>query len=245
MKVTATELKNNLGKYLKIAANEDVIITRNGKKVAHLYRHDPDDKKRFSIREGSAAYSSLEPVKATYDEFLRLVENSVNRYEYINGVIYLLASPTHNHQLISTNILQAFFQWFKDKKCKPFHAPYDIRIKIDEDINIVQPDILVICDDDKVDEKGKYQGIPSLVVEILSPSSKSRDMIQKLELYMSGGVEEYWIVDIEKSEIYVYTFECRELKNMSIYRKNDSVESMLYDGLNIDMNEIFKSDNYS
>src|SRR5690554_1858130 len=104
MKVTATEIKNNLGKYLKISANEDIIITKNGHEIACLSKYNPDMKKGFCVREGSAAYSSLEPLKATYDVYLRLVQDSINRYEYINGVIYLLASPTHNHQLISSRL---------------------------------------------------------------------------------------------------------------------------------------------
>jgi Uma2 family endonuclease len=68
----------------------------------------------------------------------------------------------------------------------------------------VQRDILVICDEEKVDSKGKYHGIPTLAIEVLSPSIKSKDMSTKLELYMKGGVNEFWLVDMEEKEVYIY-----------------------------------------
>jgi Uma2 family endonuclease len=240
MKATATEVQNNFGKYLKFSLNEDVVITRNGKEIACLSKHDPDAKNRFLIREGSAAYSYEEPIKATYEEFQRLVENSRNQYEYINGIIYLMASPSHQHQVVNSRIYVSFFNWFNGKKCKPLFAPYDVNIPIGEENNTVQPDILVICDEEKVDSKGKYQGIPTLVVEVLSPSTKSKDMSTKLELYMKGGVDEFWIIDMEEKKVYIYTFRNKEIFKYSVYRDSDIAHSLLYEGLKINTEEIFK-----
>lgn len=239
MKATATQLKNNLGKYLKISENEDVIISKNGKQIACLSKYDSDAQNKFLICEASAAYSSYEMMKATYEEYQRLVEDSTNRYEYINGIIYLLASPTHGHQDISSKINGIFYNWFKGKKCRPFYAPYDVNIKIGEENNMVQPDILVICDIENVDSKGKYQGIPSLVIEILSPSTKRKDMLAKLELYMKGGVNEFWIVDGEKSQVIVYTFENKDIRDSSVYKGTDTVQSKYYNGLDVKLEDIF------
>lgn len=130
MRATTTEVQNNFGKYLKFSLNEDVIITKNGKEIACLSKYDPDKKNGLLIQEGSAAYSFEEPLKATYEEFLRLVENSRNQYEYINGIIYLLASPSHQHQVVSSRVYVRFSNWFNGKKCQPLFAPYDINISI-------------------------------------------------------------------------------------------------------------------
>jgi len=86
---------------------------------------------------------------------------------------------------------------------------------------------------------GKYRGIPSLVVEVLSSSTKSKDMSTKLELYMKGGVGEYWIVDSEEKGIYIYTFRNREILKYSVYSIGKTARSLLYEGLEICLEEIF------
>lgn len=240
MKATTTEVQNNFGKYLKLSLNEDIIITKNGKEIACLSKYDPDSKNRLIICEGSAAYSYEKPVKATYEEFTRLVEDSRNQYEYINGVIYLLASPSHYHQVVTSRIYVRFFNWFNGKKCQPLFAPYDVNISIAGENNTVQPDILVICDEENVDSMGKYRGIPSLVVEVLSSSTKSKDMLTKLELYMKGGVGEYWLVDLEEKGVYIYTFRNREILKYSPYCFGKSARSSLYEGLEVCLEDIFK-----
>jgi prevent-host-death family protein len=239
VKATATEVKNNLGKYLKISKNEDVIITKNGKEIACLSKYDPDARNKYLICESSSVYTSGPFIRGTYEEYTRLVEDSRNRYEYINGVIYLLASPTHNHQLVSSRINGVFFNWFKGKKCKSFYAPYDVNIPIDKAKNTVQPDILVICDNENVDEKGRYHGIPALVVEVLSPSTKNKDMVAKLELYMKGGVGEFWIVDPESQEVLVYTFKDKNIDRVRAYKGRDTVQSAYFKGLNIKHEDMF------
>lgn len=240
MRATATEVKNNFGRYLKISANEEIIITKNGKDIACLNKYNPDAKNKFLVCEGSAAYSSLEPFKASYDEYLRLVEDSTNRYEYINGTIYLLASPSHFHQSVLSNLHVRFYNWFEDKKCRSLFAPYDVNIQVGEDKNTVQPDILVICDEEKVDEKGRYHGVPSLIVEVLSPSTKSKDMIVKLELYMKGGVDEFWMIDVEERYVYVYSFNDKKIDHLYASKRNETVKSIRFKGLEINVDDMFK-----
>lgn len=90
----------------------------------------------------------------------------------------------------------------------PSHTPFDVTFfKEENNICVVQPDIVVICDENNIDEKGEYKGIPALVVEVLSPSSRNKDMLKKLESYKQCGVNEYWIVDPINEHILIYTLE--------------------------------------
>ena len=133
----------------------------------------------------------------SYETYREISENSDERYEYIDGEIYLLASPKPAHQHVQKNIFSAFIKWFDQKECQPYTAPFDITLsRSGKDINVVQPDIVIICNlKENLDEHGNYTGIPSLVVEILSPNSIEKDLIKKLDLYMSTGIKEYWIVN--------------------------------------------------
>jgi len=88
-------------------------------------------------------------------------------------------------------------------------APCDITLKRnDENINVVQPDLMVICDlEEKLDEKDYYMGVPTLAIEILSESTRNKDMIKKLDLYMTTGIKEYWIINPFNREVSIYLFE--------------------------------------
>lgn len=244
MKVNSTEVQNNFGKYLMLAAREDIIITRNGTEIAKL----------TAINDGTAGYGSAGTVmekaeqygygkrKASYEEFLELSENSEERYEYIDGEIYLLASPKTKHQVALTELIGLFYNWFQGKKCTPMVSPYDITLRRNpEDINIVQPDIMVICDlEDKLNEKDYYMGVPALVVEILSTGTRSKDLVKKLDLYMSCGVREYWIVNPLNREVTVYLFEDQDIDDSITYRKSETVQSFIFEGLSVEIDRIFK-----
>jgi len=126
MVITSTEAQNNFGQYLKLAAYEDIIVTKNGKKAVIIKRYDKEadsDK----VCEALEAYD-WSSSKITYEEFLKLSEESDNRYEYIDGEVYLLASPTYEHQNIIVEILNIMYQWFKGKKCRPLTAPFDVTL---------------------------------------------------------------------------------------------------------------------
>lgn len=130
--------------------------------------------------------------------------------------------------------------WFQGKKCAPYLSPFDVTLqKGDNDINVVQPDLLVICDPESRNEKDKYTGIPLLVVEVLSESSACMDLISKLDLYMSSGVQEYWIVNLLNKEVMVYFFRENDIRKMKVSVKEDIVRSFVFEGLSLEMREIF------
>ena len=119
-------------------------------------------------------------------------------------------------------------------------SPFDVTLKKSEsNINVVQPDIIVICDTDKIDGSGKYQGVPTLVVEVLSKSTKTKDMLKKLDLYMKSGVKEYWLVDPDKKEVTVYTFNKYEIEDRNTYIGDMIAKSIIFSGLEVKLADIF------
>lgn len=198
MKVSSTEIQNNFGKYLVLSVKEDIIITKNGFEIAKLTFIDGRATKGFledSIVSEPATGYNYGGRRATYEEFLELTNDNEERYEYIDGEIFLLSSPKTAHQMVLTELFIIFYNWFQGKKCKPMLAPQDITLKRHpEDRNIVQPDIMVICDlEEKLNDNDYYMGVPALVVEIISKGTRSKDFVKKLDLYMSCGIKEYWI----------------------------------------------------
>jgi prevent-host-death family protein len=241
MKIPSTDVQNNFGKYLKYAeAGEEIIVTRKGKDVAKVVPCEPPGGGGL-LREGAAEYAAG-TVRMSYEEFLELSERSEQRFELIDGVVYNLASPTFDHQRIVGDLHVAFYNWFKGKPCTVLVSPFDVTLFRSEDNpSVVQPDLLVMCDRHNVDAKGKYRGTPDLVVEVLSVSTRSKDMLVKLDLYMQTGVREYWIVNPFNEEIHVYKFEDGEITDnrASIRRAADIACSFCFEGLQVELVELF------
>lgn len=239
MRVSSTDMQNNFGKYLKFAeANEEIIVTKNGKDVAKLMAFAGEDDPL--LREEAARYESGDWV--TYEEFLELTKSTEQRFELIDGVVYNLASPSYKHQQAVNELHGTFYLWFKGKPCTPLTSPFDITLeKSKTNICIVQPDLVVICDKDQIDAQGKYKGTPDLVVEVLSPSTRSKDLIRKLDLYKQCGVKEYWIVDPMKEQVTVFTLSDGEIADMTYYSKagGQFAESQLFKGLRVSIEDLF------
>ncbi|HAF86674.1 MAG TPA: prevent-host-death protein [Sphaerochaeta sp.] len=246
MLVTATEVQNNFGKYLRICSIEPVVITRNGIPQAVLSAGGSEPGSSLVLEHvvdygPSPRRNSL----LGYRDFIDLTEKSDNRYELIDGVVYQLASPGFSHQRILGDLYIAFWQYFQDKPgCGPFLSPFDIelirRLQVDhrkpteDDINVVQPDLIVLCDYEKdISTKDRYKGIPTLVVEILSPTNRGNDRIRKLGLYMESGIRECWHVDPKNTSITVYSFLDNEIQDEIIYKagEDEYAHSLCFEGL--------------
>ena len=241
MKVSATDMKNYFGKYLKKCEEEAIFITKNERIIAKLSHYEDPSEGYLMIKEGSAAYT-YSGKRVTYEEFLKITEGNEERYEYIDGEVFLLTSPGMMHQIILTNMIEVLLPWFKGKKCRVFAAPFDVTL-INEEIenkNVVQPDLLISCDyNEQRNEKDRYTGIPALVVEILSPQTRSRDHTKKLNVYLEGGVSEYWIVDPKKQKVVQYYFVEKQLTEMITYGYQDMVKSIHFEGLEVSAADIF------
>jgi prevent-host-death family protein len=240
--ITATELKQNLGKYLDLAESQnDVVITKNGAKVARLTPYVTDIEQYFTVRENALDYQ-YGGKKVSYEEFMEIYEKSTLRMEFINGEIYLLGSPSIGHQEILGRLYLIFTEFFKEKKCRVFLAPFDVHFKKKDlkEPDVMQPDLLVACDlENNVTEKGRYMGTPALVIEILSDSTRSKDMIDKLNTYRLSGVKEYWIIDQKQQNIMVYDFDNYEIDKYKTFEKGAVAQSQVFDGLTVDVTSLF------
>ncbi len=236
MRVSTTVFQNAFGKYLKMAmTGEDIIISKSGRGVAKLIQYE--DPMITVMKEGTAEYYVRKRV--TYQEYLEITENTKARYELINGEIFLMPSVSHQHQVAVRELLVQMHNWFEGKACQPLSAPYDVKLSngspnFEDDPNVVFPDILVICDEDKVDQNGRYQGVPTLIVEVMSPTTRCRDLMAKVALYANSGVQEYWIVDLEQQGVLVYALEASITISLTKYRLGELILSEYFKGLEID-----------
>jgi Uma2 family endonuclease len=192
---------------------------------------------------GATQKNKSKKEKYSYADYLKFSDEK--RYEIIDGELYDMGpAPGTTHQSISIELTTILHTFFKDKQCKVFAAPFDVRLsrksKKDKDITkVVQPDISVICDSKKIDDRGCL-GAPDLIIEIISPSSASHDHILKRRLYEENGVREYWLVDPTNRIITVYSHnKSNKFQEYEIYASDDNLTSAIFPDLTIDFKKVF------
>jgi len=158
------------------------------------------------------------------------------RWEIIGGTAYMMSpAPTWRHQGIIGELLRQMQPFFHGKKCQIGLSPLDVRLS-EEDV--VQPDLLVICDPNQI-KRTHVEGAPTLVIEILSPSSASRDRLLKLNLYARAGVKEYWIVTPYPSLVEVFVLEGGRYVVHHVFGNEDTLTSPTFLELKISLAEVF------
>ncbi len=157
------------------------------------------------------------------------------RAELIDGKMYMMATPGLTHQELLGWLYFKIRSFIIEKggPCRVILSPFGVYIKNDER-NYVEPDVLVICDMDKLDEKGCH-GAPDWAIEIVSPSSRTMDYIRKCALYEAAGVREYWIVDPKEKSVLVYNFENG---TSGRYTFSELVKAGIYGDLFLDFGEV-------
>lgn len=173
------------------------------------------------------------PITYTIDDIYALPEGE--RAELIDGRIYYMAPPSRKHQELAGELFGTIREYIKSNhgSCKPYIAPFAVFLN-EDDRNYVEPDISVICDAKKLNDKGCV-GAPDWIIEIVSPSSRHMDYSTKLFKYHAAGVREYWIVDSEKNRITVYTFEADCVEE---YAFTDAIPSGIYPGFSINLSKL-------
>lgn len=172
----------------------------------------------------------------TIDDIYHLPEGQ--RAELINGKIYSMAPPNRIHQELVAQFTKTIGQYIDRSKgiCKIYPAPFAVHLHSD-DQTYVEPDISVICDKNKLTDKG-CTGAPDFIIEIVSPGSRKMDYIRKNSLYMEAGVREYWIVDPEKERTTIYLYE--EDAAPMIVPFKQTIQVGIYSDLQVNINEMIK-----
>ncbi len=169
----------------------------------------------------------------TIDDIYALPEGQ--RAELIEGQMYMMATPSRKHQKVSSYLHNEIYNFIKDHNgdCEVYAAPFAVFLNADNK-TYVEPDISVICDKDKLNDKG-CNGAPDCIIEIVSPTSRQMDYYKKLFQYRMANVKEYWVVDPDKEIITVYNFE-QDI--MEEYTFSDVVKVGIYEDLEIDFSKI-------
>ena len=176
-------------------------------------------------------------------KYFQIREQSEDVLEYIDGFIFMSPSPSTKHQRISSRLQIKFGNYLEGKSCEVFPAPYDIELKADkmEGTKIVIPDISIICDKSGFTE-ARYVGIPNLIVEILSPSNQSHDLVTKLNIYMNYGVKEYWIVNPMLHSVTIYVLNDDKMyEQYDVKTDKGIITSKFLRGFQLDLAEIFQA----
>jgi Uma2 family endonuclease len=182
--------------------------------------------------------------RISVEEYFEIRESSDELLEYIEGFVYMSPSPSTKHQRISGKLFIKMANFLEGKPCEVFHAPIDIELKHEkmDGTQIVIPDLTIICEKSGFTD-ARYVGVPNLIVEILSPSNQTHDLITKLNLYMDYGVKEYWIVNPMLNSVSVYALNDEEM-----YVQHDmkteigSITSKFLPGFSVNLSEIFQAE---
>ena len=175
-----------------------------------------------------------QPESLTLEQYEALPEDL--RVEVFDGVVYDMASPSQEHQTISMELSTVLNTYIRGKKgsCRVFHAPFDVKLS-EQPLTIVQPDLMIVCDKDKLDGK-RYNGAPDFIIEIVSPGNPADDYIRKLYYYKNAGVREYWIVDPRRKNVTINFFEGNMLNVQ--YSFDSVIKVNIYDDLYINFSDI-------
>jgi len=201
------------------------------------------------VEEPFVMYGTLDldtSKRYTYADYLTWLDD--RRMELINGFIHFMSAPMRIHARVSFKLNRAIDRFIEKKKgkCHVYYAPFDVRLPLNKETaddkiyDVVQPDICVICDLSKLDDKGCI-GAPDLVVEVLSPSTLKYDWNYKFNLYEASGVREYWIVDPKAKIINVFLLQADGKYDLgTVYECNQKAPVHIFQGLEIDLNELFE-----
>lgn len=168
------------------------------------------------------------------------------RIELIKGKIFAMSpAPNPSHQEIAGDIFFALKKFLQKQQCKVYFAPFDVRLprKSNDDkeiFTVLQPDVCVVCDTNKIDKRGCI-GAPDIVVEVLSPGNNVKELKNKYEVYEEAGVKEYWVVSPQDQTFVVYTLHEGRFQMSPIKVPGDVITSSVLSGFTLDLTELFKN----
>lgn len=182
--------------------------------------------------------------KYSYADYLNWSEEE--RWEIIDGIPYMYAAPSRIHQEILMELSKQFAVYLTGKPCRVYPTPFCVRLDIeknDNDVkNVVEPDITIVCDSSKLDDKG-MKGSPDMIVEILSPSTAKNDKLIKFNKYEKAGVKEFWLVEPEQKLVSVFVLQTNgRYGRPDIYSDEDKIQVSIFSDLEIELKQVFNRD---
>ena len=194
----------------------------------------------IGAREESTHVATAQPaVKLTYEDYCAAPADS--RYELLDGELTMVPAPNLKHESVRSRLGRELINFIVEHKLgELFYAPCDVLLSNND---IVQPDLLFVSREREHLLSGgrNVQGAPDLVVEILSPSTAERDRGEKRELYSKHGVTEYWLVDPMAETVEIHRLQGDILIPSRTFRRNETLRSELFPGLEINLDEVFSS----
>ncbi len=184
-----------------------------------------------------------ESLTYSYSHYLKWLFD--DRVELIKGKIFPMSAPSRFHQKVSGYIFNNIYNFLRGKQCEVYSAPFDVRFyrgsKADKDIyTVLQPDICVICDLIKLDDKGAI-GAPEIVVEILSPGNNKKELLLKYNIYEEFGVKEYWVVSQSEKTFLKYTLDSdSKFQPSKLFTLSEKVTSTVLPGFELDLDGVFE-----
>jgi len=165
-----------------------------------------------------------------------------DRVEILKGKIFKMSpAPAISHQSISFNLSGLFFMYFHNKPCKAFASPFDVVLKNKDgkEDTVVQPDLCVVCDPEKLADGKRCQGAPDLIIEILSPGNSKKELKNKYELYQEAGVREYWLVHPQDEYVIINVLENNLYRALPPFVDKE-VTSVIFPDLSLQTEDIFR-----
>lgn len=188
---------------------------------------------QFSDLDLTKSYTYADYLKWRFDERLELIKGKIFR---------MSPAPSSLHQLISGFVNNELYNYLKGKPCNVFAAPFDVRlsrtVNNEQITTVVQPDLCVICDSAKIDERGAI-GAPDIVVEILSPGNNKKELQNKYEVYEEAGVLEYWIIQPSEKTFLKYTLINNQYQPSRLLTIGDEVTTPILPGFVLNLDEVF------
>lgn len=201
------------------------------------------DLMRFTRRRVFTIPLSQNEKEYTYADYLTYPDDE--RWEIIDGVPYVQAAPAPVHQEVLTELVRQIANYLSGKPCKVYSAPFCVRLplgyeKNEKEVkNIVEPDITIVCDKSKLDDKG-CNGAPEMIIEIISPSSVKMDRVIKFNKYEKAGVQEYWVVEPDQKLISVFVLLGNQRYGRTeLYTEDDKISVTIFPDLIIDLSVVF------
>ncbi len=193
---------------------------------------------KLSQLDLNGSYTYSEYIKWQFDELVELIK----------GKVFPMSAPLSRHQKIVGNVYREISYYLKRNRCQVFVAPFDVKLPrfdangqlLADSNTVVQPDICIVCNPDKIDERG-CNGVPDMIVEVLSPSTAKKDLNEKFNLYEEIGVQEYWVVFPELKMISVYWLENEKYKLLGHTEKEGKVRVNVLPELEIDLEDAFEN----